>query len=257
MIRRPDNVNAVDPSPHIDYSKYKKAELIAIATEQAQSLADMRAVLYRETDALREELRILQAENRALKDTLQSLQDKLMHATASTSDTLEEVLLKEKLRPIVKKLLQKHRQETQALQHQLIALRQELAQEQEKHREALLALASVEERCAALEALSAGTEQGKSVPGQEEHERALAEAVAKAARQEETIQALTRQLEHAAAQSRIQRAQAMEHLTSMRECFEHIFRCFDSQETTTISVMPKVVPVFREKRMPFLQQYRS
>lgn len=256
MIRRPDNVNAVDPSPHIDYSKYKKAELIAIATEQAQSLSDMRAVLYRETDALREELRILQAENRALKDTLQSLQDKLAQTPASSSETLEEVLLKEKLRPIVKKLLQKHRQQTQELQHQLIALRQELAQEQEKHREALLALARVEERCAVLEALDTGSEQKKAAPGKEEHERALAEALKKAARQEETIQALTRQLEHAAAQSRTQRAHAMQHLAAMRESFEHIFRCFDSLETSNISVMPKVVPVFREKRVPFLREHK-
>ena len=256
MNRQPDKTDVTPHTPsHIDYSNCRKSELIAIAAEQAQSLADMRAVLYRETDALREELRILQAENRALKDTLQPLQEKLAQTPESASDTLEEILLKEKLRPIVAKLLHKHRQETEALQHQLMALRQELAQEQEKHSEALLALARVEERCAALEAFDPGKEQVDPASGQMEYERALAEVVAKAARQEETVQALTRQLEDAAAQSRAQRAQAMEHLRTMRESFEHILRCFDPEETANKPVPHKVVPVFREKLMPFVREH--
>ncbi len=121
-----------DETPRVDYSGCRRPELVAIATEQAQSLSDMRTVLYRETDALREELRMLQAENRALKEMLS--QESNAHEPAA--NTVGEELLKERLRPIVAKLLARHREETQALENKLAALQTELAQEREKHSEA-------------------------------------------------------------------------------------------------------------------------
>ena len=249
MARQPDE----HASPRVEYSGYRRSELVAIATEQAQSLADMRSILYRETDALREELRILQAENRALKVTLQPLQEKVEQTPKDAADTLEETILKEKLRPIVAKLMDRHRQETQALQHQFMALRQELAQEQEKHSQTLLALARVEERCAELEAI--GQAGNEPAPQQMEYQQALAEAVAKAARQEETIQSLTRQLEASAEHSRTQRAQAMEQLRLMRESFENISRCFTADEIEMRPVPLKAVPVLRDRLMPFARDH--
>ena len=122
-----------DETPRVDFSGCRRSELVAIATEQAQSLSDMRVVLYRETDALREELRMLQAENRALKETLNSLQEKSVREPAA--NVVDEELLKERLRPIVAKLLARHREETQALQQKLTAFQAELAQEREKQSE--------------------------------------------------------------------------------------------------------------------------
>ena len=116
-----------------DFSGCRRSELVAIAAEQAQTLLDLRTVLYRETDALREELRMLQAENRALKETLSSTRENSVQPAMATMD---EEALKEKLRPIVKKLVARHRQETDALLHKLAALQTELAEEREKHSEA-------------------------------------------------------------------------------------------------------------------------
>lgn len=121
-------------TPRMDFTGCRRQELIAIATEQAQSLSDMRMVLYRETDALREELRMLQAENRTLKETLSSMQEKAAQEPAAC--TVDEDVLKERLRPIVAKLLARHRQEMGALEQKLSALRTELAQEREKYSEA-------------------------------------------------------------------------------------------------------------------------
>lgn len=121
-----------DETPRIDFSGCRRPELIAIASEQEQSLLDMRAVLYRETDALREELHMLQAENRALKEALSSMQEKSAHEPVAA---LDGDALKERLRPIVAKLLARHREETQALEQKLAALQTELAQEREKHGE--------------------------------------------------------------------------------------------------------------------------
>lgn len=256
MARQPvENSGALHCAPPVvaDYNAYKRAELIALAAEQTQALADMRCVLYRETDALREELSILQAENRALKETLRSLQEKLAEEPLPVAPTLEEAVLKEKLRPIVAKLLLRHQQETQALQRELMALRQKLAQEQEAHQEALLALARVEERCQDLDSAGESDDEGALLKVQE-YQRALKEAMEQAARQEETVHSLTRQLEASTAQARMQRTQAMEYLCTMRESFEQISHCLVPEESPRNAAPPRVA-VYREKLMPFTRDH--
>lgn len=248
MDRQRDKKGYCTATPPVDFAGYKRGELIAIATEQAQELADMRCVLYRETDALREELQVLQAENRALRETVIGLQARLAGAPQGGVDIGEEAL-KERLRPIVAKLLKKHRDETEGLRRQMAALQQEHAQMHAQYRQALLDLAQARQRCAALEqAAQDAMEDGVRL----EEQRAFKAAFERAARQEKTIQALAKKAEASSFQHRTQRAQAMDALRDVRESMEELARCLLPEEDE--AKPHRQLTVAREKLMPFTRE---
>ncbi len=250
MDRQRDKKGYCTAPPPVDFAGYKRGELIAIATEQAQELADMRCVLYRETDALREELQVLQAENRALRETVIGLQARLAGAPQAGVDIGEEAL-KERLRPIVAKLLKKHRDETEGLRRQMTALQQEHAQIHAQYRQALLDLAQAKQRCAALEQAAQDAKPlADGVRLEEQH--ALKEAFEQAARQEETIQALTKKAEASSFHYRAQRAQAMDALRDVRESMEELARCLLPEEGE--GNPRRQLSVAREKLMPFTRE---
>lgn len=250
MARQRDEKLYCTAPPPVDFASYKRGELIAIATEQAQELSDMRCVLYRETDALREELQVLQAENRALRETVTTLQAELAGTPTARVD-IGEAALKERLRPIVAKLLKKHRDETEGLRRQMAALQREHVETYAQYQQALLDLAQSKQRCAALEQAAQDAkplEEGIRL----EEQRALKAALEQAARQEETIQALTKKAEASSFHYRAQRAQAMDALRDVRETMEQLAQCLQPEESE--GKPNRQLTVTREKLMPFTRE---
>ncbi len=248
MARQRDEKLYCAAPPPVDFAGYKRGELIAIATEQAQALSDMRCVLYRETDALREELQVLQAENRALRETVIGLQAQLAGAPTAKGDIQKEAL-KERLRPIVAKLLKKHRDETEGLRRQMAALQREHSEIYAQYQQALLELAQARQRCDALEQAARPLEEDVRLEGQ----RALKTALEQAALREETIQALTKKAEASSFHYRAQRAQAMDALRDVRESMEQLAQCLQPEEGEG---NPRRQPsVVREKLMPFTREH--
>jgi|GEM_PF-3929764 len=227
--------------PRANYASLKRPELERMLQEQANEIDSMKQVFYRETDALREQLQVLNAENRALKSAAEG---KPLPAPQVSPAPENDGELRERLKPIVAKLVQKHNQELGALREECEETRGELARLREQYRETTERL---EELQAAYDAQTQDRpDDANARPHIQEYQRALAAAQEQNARQEETIQALTRQIDANAAHYRAQRAQALEYLHDIRESFE-LFSQFIAPEDNPKPQNPsRVKPLFRD-----------
>ena len=153
------------------------------------------------------------------------------------------------MKPIVAKLVQKHREELNALrvekelgQRELEQAQRELVSLRSLFREANERIRDLQAACDAARAQKNAEEAHG--PHIQEYQRALAAAQEQIERQEETIQALTRQLDASAAHYRAQRIQAQEYLKNIRESFELFSQCMAPDDGKASA--PRVKPLFRE-----------
>lgn len=270
MTKQPDKLRA-QLAPNVQWTRgsisgYKRSELERLLEEQNNTIADMKRVFYRETEELRDQLMVQNAENRCLKERIAELEHQPLKPLAEAPPP-DGKALREQLRPIVEKLQAKHQQELASLRAQcraLITQQQEAADAIENLR--AKSGAQLAKRQAAEEALARALEENALLKAQQqsdeellwriqasgdtpdeqeqtddaqkkhiqEYKQALAAAIKQTARQEETIQALTRQLEATTTHYRQLRAQQMEYLRSIRESFDQFSQFMAPEEPAAI-----------------------
>lgn len=287
MTKQSDDVRAqIEPNGQWtrgSISGYKRSELERLVEEQKNTIADMKRVFYRDTEELRDQLMVQNAENRSLKEKVAELEHRPLKPLADPPPD-EKKALREQLRPIVEKLQCKHQQELASLRAEsraLFAQQQETAKALEELRAKSGAQAA--KRRAAEEALARALNENALLKAQrqadedmlarmqasgdtpaepeqtddaqkkhiQEYKQALAAAIKQSARQEETIQTLTRQLEATTTHYRELRAQQMEYLCSIRESFD-LFSQFMAPEEPVV-IRPQnavrdnlIKPLFRD-----------
>ncbi len=260
-------------------SGYKRTELERMAEEQANTIASMKRVFYRDTDELRDQLMVLNAENRSLKEQLAGYEN-----GSSDNAATDEQVLRERLRPIVEKLQSKHQKEIACLRNEIHTLMENLQQTTQTQEELRANCGAQNARRQAAEyALEIARKEIEALKAQheadadaiahlqatieatadgnlselhsrhiQEYKQALAAAMKQSAQQEEIIHALTQKIDASAAHYREQRTQQLDYLRKIREGFDLFFE-FMAPEDIQTARSPSVArdnlkPLFKEKQ---------
>jgi chromosome segregation ATPase len=283
IFRLREQIEPSEPFTRGGLSGYKRAELEHMLEEQANTIASMKRVFYRDTEELRDQLMVLNAENRCLKEQLAEY-EKAPPAVVNEPAPTDEQALRERLRPIVEKLQIRHQQELACLRNEMRSLTENLqqtTQTQEELRancgaqnarrqaaEYALEIARKEmetlkaqhdtdgETIAHLQATVAATVDGNLDELHsrhiQEYKQALAAAMKQNAQQEEIIHALTQKIDTSAIHYREQRAQQLDYLRKIRESFDMFFEFMAPEETQTPQPQPvprdNLKPLFKEKQ---------
>lgn len=283
IFRLREQIEPGEPFTRGGLSGYKRAELERMLEEQANTIASMKRVFYRDTEELRDQLMVLNAENRCLKEQLSVYENAPPDAPDKPAPT-DEQALRERLRPIVEKLQIRHQQEITCLRNEMRSLvenLQQTTQTQEELRancgaqnarrqaaEYALEIARKEmetlkakhesdsETIAHLQATVAATVDGNLDELHsrhiQEYKQALAAAMKQGTQQEEIIHALTQKIDTSTAHYREQRAQQLDYLRKIRESFELFFEFMAPEDTQPPRPQPvsrdNLKPLFREKQ---------
>lgn len=282
IFRLREQIEPVQPFTRGGLSGYKRAELEQMAEEQANTIASMKRVFYRDTEELRDQLMVLNAENRCLKEQIAAY-EKAQLSVSEEAASIDEQTLRERLKPIVEKLQMRHQQEIASLKNELLSLKvnlQQTSQTQEELRqncgaqnarrqaaEYALEIARKEiealktqhdsdsEVIAHLQASISATADGNLSELHsrhiQEYKQALASAMKQSTQQEEIIHALTQKIDTSAAHYREQRTQQLDYLRKIRESFDLFFE-FMAPEETQSPLRPQsrdnLKPLFKEKQ---------
>ncbi|MEL7603352.1 MAG: hypothetical protein AAGU77_09380 [Bacillota bacterium] len=283
IFRLREQIEPSEPFTRGGLSGYKRAELEHMLEEQANTIASMKRVFYRDTEELRDQLMVLNAENRCLKEQLAEY-EKAPPVVVNVPVPTDEQALRERLRPIVEKLQMRHQQELACLRNEMRSLTENLQQTTQTQEELRANCGAQNARRQAAEyALEIARKEMETLKAQhdtdsetiarlqatvtasadgnldelhsrhiQEYKQALAAAMKQNAQQEEIIHALTQKIDGSAVHSREQRAQQLDYLRKIRESFDMFFEFMAPEETQTSrqQLVPRdnLKPLFKEKQ---------
>ncbi len=283
IFRLREQIEPSEPFTRGGLSGYKRAELEHLLEEQANTIASMKRVFYRDTEELRDQLMVLNAENRCLKEQLAEY-EKAPPVVVNVPAPTDEQALRERLRPIVEKLQMRHQQELSCLRNEIRSLTENLQQTTQTQEELRANCGAQNARRQAAEyALEIARKEMETLKAQhdtdsetiarlqatvtasadgnldelhsrhiQEYKQALAAAMKQNAQQEEIIHALTQKIDGSAVHSREQRAQQLDYLRKIRESFDMFFEFMAPEETQTSrqQLVPRdnLKPLFKEKQ---------